>query len=400
MLYQIVQKKQEDKRIEEVQAPKAQNWKLSVCNDDDDDEERSNSLQDNIISGLSPCSAVIPSEPVDSLSMGDEHLDTIPTMKSDEFIKSYVENLVPNLTESEGENGCDFPACFTTFSNFLFDADYDFESVHDQSLHSEDVSKKIFSNPLFEEEIISIKIDQYHINATSDLVESMLNRDSSVISSTSKIVSPFDEFVGELTLLKSIPPGIDKADCHPKNEIRFFGRLLYDISSPRPPEEFVFENFDADIESFSPSPIPIEDNDSHLEEIDLSSNPNDPMPSSIEDDDNDFEGDNLFLERLLHDDPIPLPDTLDFSNVVRVFLPFFTYPVTFPVLLYSGSKDKIFNPGITINRVYSFKPGLSHRYRAFKKFNPHRSHLNEWPMIINGKNITILHVLLFHFYPP
>nr|GEY27340.1 hypothetical protein [Tanacetum cinerariifolium] len=37
--------------------------------------------------------------------------------------------------------------------------------------------------------------------------------------------------------------------------------------------------------------------------------------------------DNLFLERLLHDDPIPLLDILDFSNAVRVFLPFFTYPV-------------------------------------------------------------------------
>nr|GFB41730.1 hypothetical protein [Tanacetum cinerariifolium] len=258
------------------------------------------------------------------------------------------------------------PACFTTFSNFLFDADYDFEYVDDQSLHSENVSKKIFSNPLFEEEIISIKIDQHHINAASDLVESMLNHDSSVISSSSKIDSLLDEFVGELTLLKSIPPGIDKADFHPKNEIRFFGRLF----------------------------------DSHIEEIDLSSNPDDPMPSSIEDDDNDFEGDNLFLERLLHDDPIPLPHTLDFSNVVKVFLPFFTYPVTSPILLSSGSKDKIFDPGITINRVYSFKPGLSHRCGAFKKFNTHRSHLNEWPMIINGKNITILDVLLFHFYPP
>nr|GFA12957.1 hypothetical protein [Tanacetum cinerariifolium] len=228
----------------------------------------------------------------------------------------------------------------------------------------------------------------------------MFNRDSSVISSSSKIDSPLDEFVGELTLLKSIPPGIDKADCHPKNEIRFFERLLYDNSSPRPPEEFVFENFDADIESFSPSPIPIEDRDSHMEEIDLSSNPDDPMSSSIEDDDNDFKRDNLFLERLLHDDPIPLPDTLDFSNVIRVFLPFFTYPVTSPVLLSFGSKDKIFDPGITINRVCSFKPGLSHRCGAFKKFNTHRSHLNKWPMIINGKNITILDVLLFHFYPP
>nr|GFD41679.1 hypothetical protein [Tanacetum cinerariifolium] len=41
-------------------------------------------------------SAVIPTEPVDSLSMGDEHLNTIPATESNEFIKSCVENLVPN----------------------------------------------------------------------------------------------------------------------------------------------------------------------------------------------------------------------------------------------------------------------------------------------------------------
>nr|GFB71732.1 hypothetical protein [Tanacetum cinerariifolium] len=66
----------------------------------------------------------------------------------------------------------------------------------------------------------------------------------------------------------------------------------------------------------------------------------------------------------------------------------------------SSVEDLISILSITINRVYSFKPGLSHRYGAFKKFNTHRSHLNEWPMIINGKNIPILDVLLFHFYPP
>nr|GFC40135.1 hypothetical protein [Tanacetum cinerariifolium] len=70
------------------------------------------------------------------------------------------------------------------------------------------------------------------------------------------------------------------------------------------------------------------------------------MPSSIEDDE-DSKWDILFLERLLHDDPIPLPDTLDLSYEVRIFLPFFTYPVTSPVLLSSGSEDKIFDPGIT-----------------------------------------------------
>nr|GEU35943.1 hypothetical protein [Tanacetum cinerariifolium] len=202
------------------------------------------------------------------------------------------------------------------------DDDDDYNSAITPALSTEEtdnslnVSEKIFSNPLFEEEIISIRIDQHHINAESDLVESMLNRDSSVISSSSKIDSLLDEFVGELTLLKSIPPGIDKADCHPKNEIHFSERLLYDNSSPRPPEEFVFENSNAEIESFSPSPIPIEDSDSHMEEINLSFNPDDPMPSNVEDDDNDYERDNLFLEKLLHDDPIPLPNTLDFSNVV------------------------------------------------------------------------------------
>nr|GFB36668.1 hypothetical protein [Tanacetum cinerariifolium] len=300
--------------------------------------------------------------------------------------------------ESEGENGCDVPSCFTTFSNILFDDKYEFNSVDDQSLHNEDFSKKIFSNPLFEEEIISIKKNQHHFHAESDLVESMLNRDSSNISSSSKIDSLLDEFAGELTLLNSISPGIDKTDCHPENEIHLSQRLLYDNSSPRPPEEFNSENSNAEIESFSPSPIPNEDSDSMMEEIDLFLTLDDPMPPSIEDDE-DSERDILFLERLLHNDLIPLPDTLDISYEVRIFLPFFTYPVTSPVLLSFENEDTIFDPGITINHFYSLKPGSSHRHGAFKKFNTHRSHLNEWPMIINGKNTPLLDVLPFHFYP-
>nr|GEX14753.1 hypothetical protein [Tanacetum cinerariifolium] len=75
---QIVQKKLEEKQLEEEKAAKAQSWKLPVCYDDDDDEESSNSLEDNIISELPQCVAITPNEPVDSLSMGDEHLNTIP----------------------------------------------------------------------------------------------------------------------------------------------------------------------------------------------------------------------------------------------------------------------------------------------------------------------------------
>nr|GFA57567.1 hypothetical protein [Tanacetum cinerariifolium] len=238
MFCQFIQKKQEEKQIEEEQAVKAQNSKIPACCDDDDDYNF----------------AITPNEPVDSLSMGDGHLNSIPATESDEFIKSSVENLVSN--------------------------------------------PKNLSNPLFEEGIIPMKIDPHHFNAESDLIKSMLNHDSFIIPSSSKIDSLLDEFAGELTLLKSIPSGIDKTDCYHENEIRFIVRLLYDNSSPRPPKEFVSKNSNAEIESFSPSPIPIEDSDSHMEEIDLPFTPDDPMPSGIEEDDYNSEKDILILEEL------------------------------------------------------------------------------------------------------
>nr|GFB61447.1 hypothetical protein [Tanacetum cinerariifolium] len=247
-----------------------------------------------------------PTELIDSLSIGDEHLDTIPATESDEFIKSCVENLIPNPSVSEGENECDVPAGFTTFSNVLFDDDYDSDSSDDQSLSDEDVPVKIYSNPLFDEEILPMEIDQHTFNAESDLIESMPNHDSSVIIS-SKIDSLFDEFAGELTILKSIPPRIDETDCHLEKEIRFTKRLLYDNSSPRPPEEIVSDNSNADIESFSPFPIPNLDSNSHMEEIDLPFTPDDPMPPGIEDDDYESERDISILEELLDNYSLSLP---------------------------------------------------------------------------------------------
>nr|GEV61787.1 hypothetical protein [Tanacetum cinerariifolium] len=303
MAFQIIQKKQKEKRIEEVQAAKAQNSKIPVCYDDDDDHN----------------SAITPNEPIDYLSIGDEHLDTIPATKSNKFIKSCVENLVPNPSESKGENGCDLPSCFTTFLNILFDADYKFDSVDDQPLSDEDFPEKIFSNPLFEEEIISMKIDQHHFNAEFDLIESMLNRDSSIISSSSKIDSLFDEFVGELTIFKSIPSGIDETDCHSGNEIHLTKRLLYDNSSPRPQEEFVYDNYDADIESFSPSPIPIEDSESLMEKINLSFTLDDPMPPSIEEDDDDSERDILILKDVLDNYSLLLPENKSYHFDIPSF---------------------------------------------------------------------------------
>nr|GFD00962.1 hypothetical protein [Tanacetum cinerariifolium] len=195
-----------------------------------------------------------------------------------------------------------------TFSNILFDAEYEFNSVDDQSLHNEDFPGEIFSNPLFEEEINSMRIGQHQCNVESDLIGSLLNHDSSIIPSFSKIGSLLDEFAGELTILKSIPPGIDETDYHPENEIRPSQRLLYDNSSPRPPEEFVFENSNANDESFSPS----------MEEIDLTFTPDDPIPPSIEEDDDDSK-DTLIREELLDNYSHPIPENESFHFDIPSF---------------------------------------------------------------------------------
>ncbi|GKC66178.1 retrotransposon protein, putative, ty1-copia subclass [Tanacetum coccineum] len=197
---------------------------------------------------------------MDFLIMEDEHLDTIPETESDELIKSSVEDLVqiPSESEDSSKGECDLPPYDDssknhdlTFSNPLFDIDEDFTSS-DESFSEEDVPNenfKIFSNPLFDldKEITSTKVDQVDddvlentnsipqgieypcFSAESDLLESLLHRDTS-INDSQKIDSLLDEFA----------------------DILFLERLLYDNSSPRPPEEFNSEN---PTESFSPSPI-------------------------------------------------------------------------------------------------------------------------------------------------
>nr|GFC52893.1 hypothetical protein [Tanacetum cinerariifolium] len=94
---------EEEKQIKEEQAAHARYWKIHACYDDDDDGYTF---------------VIIPNEPDNSLSMVDEHLDTILEKELDEFIKSSVENLIPNPSESEGEHECEVPVCegFTTFS--------------------------------------------------------------------------------------------------------------------------------------------------------------------------------------------------------------------------------------------------------------------------------------------
>nr|GEV34916.1 hypothetical protein [Tanacetum cinerariifolium] len=86
----------------------------------------------------------------------------------------------------------------------------------------------------------------------------------------------------------------------------------------------------------------------------------------------------------VEDDHSPL-----LAYVVWIFLAYLTYLVIPPHLHSFENEDTIFDPGSTINRFYSFKPGLSHQSGTLKKFNTHRSHLNE----------SLMEMLFSTFFP-
>nr|GEX59512.1 hypothetical protein [Tanacetum cinerariifolium] len=337
MVGQYIQKKKEGNQIKKEKAAKVRYWKILVCYDDDDDEDYT--------------IAITHKEPDNSLSMRDEHLNTVPATKSDEFIKSSVENLFQTQVSLR---------------------------VNMSSFYDEDITNEIYSNPLFDEEIIYMKIDLHHFNAESDLIESLLNHDSPIIFSSSKIDYFFDEFAGELTLLKSISPGINETDCNPKEEIRLIKRLLYDNSSPLPSEEFISKNFDAAFESFSLFSIPVEDIDSLMEEIDLSFTSDDPMPSGIEEDDYDSERDILILGELLSNDFLSLPENESFH---------FDIP--------SSSRPLAKPPDGNTGILYVKVMGDISEYKGHKASQPSV----ECPMMIYERNTPILDVPFLHFYP-
>ncbi|GJZ28789.1 hypothetical protein Tco_0573436 [Tanacetum coccineum] len=274
-----IRKKKDKELLQQDQAAyvSTSQW-FNFIYDDDDDEESSIPLSD-VISVLPPCIAITPVlstvEPVDSLIMKDEHLDTILATKSDEVIKSSVENLIQNPSESEDECECDVPDCddsqtpnFSTFSNPLFNdsTSSDDESSHEEVIH--EISFKTYSNPLFDldEEIISSEFNLIHnedldstpkndrFDTESYLLESLLNRDT-LMASSPKIDSLLDEFAGELI---TIPPRIVNREH--EEYISLMERLLYDNSSPRPPKDF-HANPNTIIESLPTFPIPFEDSD-------------------------------------------------------------------------------------------------------------------------------------------
>ncbi|GKA97250.1 hypothetical protein Tco_0825144 [Tanacetum coccineum] len=300
--------------------------------------------------------------------MGDEHLSTIPKNESDKVIKSSVENLVPipresnDLTDYESE--CDMPVC-------------------DDSSSKKEGLDDIVSIPPGKE------IDQ--LDAIPISIQSLLNRANSIIFL-------IKEFAGKLALIDPIPPGIVEAD--PEEDIRLIEKLLNDDSYPHSPEELNYEIPDAIIESFSPPPIPVEDSDSLIEEINIFLAPGDSIPPGIENDDYDSEGDILFLKELLNKDSLSVlnvttkvVDDISDNSTRELYvhvpnvLP--THPTLYPVFdtllpFSSENEDKVFNPGILISK----EEKSPHRgFKFFQLINDFES-----PMMLYEGDIPILDV--------
>nr|GEZ15476.1 hypothetical protein [Tanacetum cinerariifolium] len=364
-------KKLEEKQIEEEQAANAQYWKIPACCDDDDDynsaitpvlstEEPGNSLTmgDEHLDTISATKS--DEETENSLSMGDEHLDTIPATESDEVIKSSVKDLVPIPSESKGitDTMCDVhfvnnptPLKAKDHVEIVVNSKDGISSGDDDSLYNENI-EYVEASP-HDSELVSLE--------EAEIISSGSTTTHSDIS-----LLDYEAFSFNNDHIEEISGGSTTTHS--------------DISL-------------LDYEAFS-------FNNDHIEEIsggkyDCFYFWNLPDPGELISILNSEIRENLSTTSMnlpVEDDYSPL-----LTYVVWIFLAYLTYPVIPPYLHSCGNEDTIFDPGITIDHVYSFKPGLSHRCGAFKKFNTHRCHLNEWPMIINGKNIIILDVaLLLH----
>nr|GEV62802.1 hypothetical protein [Tanacetum cinerariifolium] len=341
-------------------------------------------------------------DPGKSLIMRDEDINTIPKKETDEVIKSSIEDLVPILSKSEdtSENNseCDLPSCddfspidvpegkFVTFSNPLFDSNDYFTSSDDESLSDEDVLKdnvKIYSNSLFEfdDKYISSDVNPLFNEVLED-IESKVSYDSN-LDEPALPVTPLSDANED----ECFNPGgnFDEIDAFLEIGVSMDIKDIYYDSKG---DIIYLENL------FTYDTIP-----SLLSKMFL-----DHDPKGLKDEPNDDDlkymvknFDPRIHEKKFSPTYVSLPfedrNYLFFTYVIRIFLPYFTYPMDSTFLLSSGSDDTIFNPNISA--FHFLAPKASHRSGTFIRFNVYPNIVNESPMEICSStrfnpNITMI----------
>ncbi|GJY52340.1 hypothetical protein Tco_0443187 [Tanacetum coccineum] len=389
-----MQKKEEEKRIVEDQAAKDRYWKIPICYDDDKD----------YTIAITPVLST--EEPVDSLIMDDEHLDTIPAMESDEVIKFSVENIVPILSESEGipDSVCDMPLCnnptpleaFKEHYEIVVDFNNDSTSSDDDFPYGEDIDYVDASPP--DVEIVSLEEVEIVVpevgEIEDDILREKLSKINLLIAKIEAINSnppPSSGFVTKEIVVARNTTRFDyslpdyeafyfdddhieeKSSCstttHSDISLSQYDSFIFDLSiNPFPPtdrSDFYHEEFANELAHIISPP------DLECFYFKIEPDPGDLIDPGIRENLSSTTNVNLPFE----DAQSPL-----FAYVVWIFFAFLTYPVTPPYLLSCGNEDTIFDPGISI--YHSFMPGISHRSGTFMKFNVYPNHLNESPMEI------------------
>nr|GEW81569.1 hypothetical protein [Tanacetum cinerariifolium] len=366
--------------------------------------------------------AVIPSlsteEPDNSLSMGDEHLDNILAIESDEFIKSSVENLVSILSESEGipNNMCDVP--FHDNSPPLDvskDQFEDFSDSNDESTSTDDNSFSIDNieyveasppnSKLVSSEVIEIVIpevgwiddDIFLIIKDDILHEKLLNVNLLIanIEALNDNPTPSSDFMtkSSSTSLNSLLEETNTFDNSlPEFEIFCFD--LEEISSGKITSGSTTTHSDSSLyDSFifdlSINPFPPADRSDFYEFADelahiISPSEYDCFCFKNEPNSGDFTMnvvEDIFPTRepRVHN-ALPTHPTLHlnldfilsseslFTYVVWIFLPFLLYSVAPQYLPSFGNEDTIFDPGISSYHISSLMLDISHWSGTLIKF--------------------------------
>ncbi|GKD22933.1 hypothetical protein Tco_1224636 [Tanacetum coccineum] len=148
--------------------------------------------------------------------------------------------------------------------------------------------------------------DKNHFDAESDLIESLLNRDTSTLYSP-KTDPLLEEFADELAPINKIPPGNHEVDFDPEEDIRLVEQLLYDNSPPLDALKDHFEIFSDSNDDCTSS------DDDSFEDIDyVEASPPDYELISLEEVENDILREkllniNLLIAKIesLNDNPTP-----------------------------------------------------------------------------------------------
>ncbi|GKB21860.1 hypothetical protein Tco_0855783 [Tanacetum coccineum] len=422
-------KQREEKRIEREQAANlavqkeqeeqaAQSftpyWNFLMIDDDDDEH----TIQYRLYLERSS-KAITPDlpteEPDNSLSMGDEHLSTIPETKSNEVIKSSVENLILIPSEFEGifDDTCDnsppldvFNDHFEIFSDFNNDCtssnDDSFEDIdYVEASPSED--SLIMGN----EELSTIpekESGEFINSSVKDLVP-ILSESEDTSGSDSESVLPSCEYLSPINIFEQKPVTFSNPLFNSNDD--FTSSDDESLSDEDVPEDNDIEckySYDSNLDELTFLVTPLFDSNEDecftpsdddelllyrdsstlsISVVSILGGFTDESPLEENDDLFDLESKENDWKKILYDAPIddlitedkvfnpeiheiifsptygslPFEDHhyFSFTYVIGTFLPYFTYLMNSPFPLSSGSEDIIFDLGISAFHFSSLK---------------------------------------------